>query len=264
VRYRYTAATSQAAAKRNTVASRPMRLAVISDVHANEHALRAVLEAIDDSAPEALWCLGDVVGYGPAPNRCCELVAERADLCLVGNHDLVVLGELAVATFNDEAAAAALWTRASLDARSRKFLAGLRPEASRNDVELFHASPRDPVWEYVLSAETAYAGLVATTAPVVLVGHSHVALAFGLVGDELRGDLAPGGTVIDLDGRWLLNPGSVGQPRDGDPRAAWLELDTGRGTARFHRVEYPVERTQADMRGHGLPEPLAERLAFGV
>src|SRR5262245_60923409 len=241
-----------------------MRLAVISDVHANEHALDAVLRAIDAAAPDELWCLGDVVGYGPAPNRCCEVVAERADLCLVGNHDLVVLGELDVATFNDEAASAALWTRASLDARSREFLAGLRPEASRDGIELFHASPRDPVWEYVLSAGTACAGLLATTAPVVLVGHSHVALAFGLVGDELTGDLAPDGTDLELDGRWLLNPGSVGQPRDGDPRAAWLELDTGRGTARFHRVEYRVERTQADMRERGLPEPLAERLALGV
>ena len=128
------------------------RVAVISDVHANEEALVAVLEEIDAWAPDATWCLGDVVGYGPAPNRCCRIVSERADLCLIGNHDLVALGTLDVADFNDEAAAAALWTRAALDESSRAFLAGLVPSAVVGDVELFHASPRDPVWEYVLSA----------------------------------------------------------------------------------------------------------------
>jgi predicted phosphodiesterase len=241
-----------------------MRVAVISDIHANEHALRAVLEEIDSASPDALWCLGDLVGYGPAPNRCCELVSQRADVCLVGNHDLVVLGELDVADFNDEAAAAALWTRGCLDARSRAFLASLAPKATVEGAQLFHASARDPVWEYVLSAETGYATLLATTAPLVLVGHSHVALAIGLSDTELDADLAPAGTELRLDGRWVLNPGSVGQPRDGDPRAAWLELDLVAGLARFHRVAYAVERTQAEMRRYGLPEALVERLAHGV
>jgi diadenosine tetraphosphatase ApaH/serine/threonine PP2A family protein phosphatase len=131
------------------------------------------------------------------------------------------------------------------------------------DAELFHASPRDPVWEYVLSADAAYFGLLATSAPIVLVGHSHVALAIGLDDEQLHGGLAPAGTEIELDGRWLLNPGSVGQPRDGDPRAAWLELDTTAAVARFHRVTYPIERTQADIREAGLPEALAQRLAHG-
>jgi diadenosine tetraphosphatase ApaH/serine/threonine PP2A family protein phosphatase len=140
----------------------------------------------------------------------------------------------------------------------------LRPSAEADGAALFHASPRDPVWEYVLSAETAYFSLLATEAPLVLVGHSHVALAIGLDDDELHGGLAPAGTERVLDGRWLLNPGSVGQPRDGDPRAAWLELDTDDHVARFHRVEYPIERTQADMRASGLPEPLAARLAQGI
>ncbi len=171
-----------------------MRIAVISDVHGNDHALDAVLDEVDAASPDAIWCLGDVVGYGPAPNRCCKVVAERADLSLVGNHDLVVLGELDVADFNEEAAAAALWTRNELDDRSREFLAALEPTARTDGVELFHASPRDPVWEYVLSAETAYAGLQATTEPLVLVGHSHVALAIGLEDDELQGGLAPAGT----------------------------------------------------------------------
>ena len=264
VRHKNAADTSQPAPKTTTVASRPMRVAVISDIHANEQALGVVLEEIDSWAPDAIWCLGDVVGYGPEPNRCCELVSERADLCLIGNHDLVALGTLDVEDFNEEAAAAALWTRSQLGERSRTFLSSLEPSAAVDGAELFHASPRDPVWEYVLSAEAAYFSLLTTKAPLVLVGHSHVALAIGLDDAELHGGLAPAGTEVELDGRWLLNPGSVGQPRDGDPRAAWLELDTEERFARFRRVAYPVEQTQAQMRDHGLPEPLAARLAHGI
>jgi diadenosine tetraphosphatase ApaH/serine/threonine PP2A family protein phosphatase len=240
------------------------RVAVISDIHANEEALLAVLEEIDAWAPDALWCLGDTVGYGPAPNRCCRIVAERAHVCLIGNHDLVALGTLDVTDFNDEAAAAALWTRAALDDDSRGFLSTLEPSAIVGDVELYHASPRDPVWEYVLTAETAYVSLLAANAPLVLVGHSHVALAIGLADADLHGGLAPDGAEVELDGRWLLNPGSVGQPRDGDPNAAWLELDTDARVARFHRVAYPIERTQAAIREQGLPEALAVRLETGT
>jgi diadenosine tetraphosphatase ApaH/serine/threonine PP2A family protein phosphatase len=241
-----------------------MRVAVISDIHANEHALGAVLDDIDAAPPDAIWCLGDVVGYGPAPNRCCEVVSQRADLCLIGNHDLVALGRLDVADFNDDAAAAALWTRAELDENARAFLQRLEPSAAVDGIELYHASARDPVWEYVLSTEAGYLSMLATAAPLLLVGHSHVALAIGMAGDEVTGEIAPAGTELELAGRWLLNPGSVGQPRDGDPRAAWLELDTEQRLARFHRVEYPIARTQADMRERHLPEPLAERLAHGV
>src|SRR5216117_2770022 len=251
VRQRKAAAASQAAHKTTSVASRPMRVAVISDVHANEQALDAVLVEIDSFGPDAVWCLGDTVGYGPAPNRCCELVSERADLCLIGNHDLVALGELDVADFNDEAAAAALWTRERLTERSRAFLSGLQPKATANGAELFHASPRDPVWEYVLSAETAYVSLLTTQAPLVLVGHSHVALAIGLDDAELHGGLAPAGTEVELDGRWLLNPGSVGQPRDGDPRAAWLELDTDPWKATYHRVSYDIDKAAEPIRSAG-------------
>jgi diadenosine tetraphosphatase ApaH/serine/threonine PP2A family protein phosphatase len=241
-----------------------MRVAVISDIHANVRALLAVLAQIDSSAPDEIWCLGDVVGYGPAPNECCTLVEERCDVALVGNHDLVALGELGVGDFNDDAAAAARWTSEQLNDRSRAFLSGLEPSARVHACELFHASPLDPVWDYVLTAEGAYAALVETTDPVVLVGHSHVALAIGLIDDALRGGLAPEGTRTELKGRWLFNPGSVGQPRDGDPRAAWLELDLAGGSAEFHRVEYPIDETQADIRDAGLPAGLADRLAHGV
>jgi diadenosine tetraphosphatase ApaH/serine/threonine PP2A family protein phosphatase len=167
--------------------------------------------------------------------------------------------------FNPDAGAAGRWTIEALDEPSRAFLAGLRPEARVDGAELFHASARDPVWEYVLGGESALATLELTTAPLVLVGHSHVPFSISLEGHDLAGAHAPGGTEIDLvPGRRLCNPGSVGQPRDGDPHAAWLLLDLGQERAVFRRVEYDVEATQAEIRDAGLPESLAERLTLGV
>jgi diadenosine tetraphosphatase ApaH/serine/threonine PP2A family protein phosphatase len=239
-----------------------MRVAVISDIHANDHALTAVLEDVDAAAPDEFWCLGDVVGYGPAPNECCAILTERADVCLVGNHDLVVVERLSIDEFNHDARAAALWTQGELKPEWRAWLTSLEPEARREGIGLFHASARDPVWEYVLSSDAAAASFEATNEPLVLVGHSHVALA---IDDRLDGGPAPEKTEIDLStGRWLLNPGSVGQPRDGDPRAAWLLLDTDRKFAEFRRVAYPIEKTQSAMRSAGLPEALAARLAHGI
>ncbi|MGH2996027.1 MAG: metallophosphoesterase family protein [Gaiellaceae bacterium] len=241
-----------------------MRVAVISDIHGNLHALEAVLAAIDGEAPDAVWCLGDLVGYGPRPNECCTLVAARASLCLIGNHDLGVLGRIDLDEFSPDASAVARWTQTQLTDSARTYLEGLEPTAAEQGAELFHGSPRDPVWEYVLSAEAAYEAMRLTSAPLVLVGHSHIALALTLANDELGGGLAPEGTQLDLtEGRWLLNPGSVGQPRDGDPRAAYLWLDLDRRFAAFRRVPYPVQTTQAEMREQGLPESLAGRLAEG-
>lgn len=246
------------------VATLAMRVAVISDIHANLHAFEAVLAEIDREEPDAVWCLGDLVGYGPRPNPCCALARERTEVCLVGNHDLTVLGRLDLEEFTGDAAAAARWTRTVLEPEARELLESLRPSAGRPGAELFHASARDPVWEYVLTEEAAIASFHLTTAPLVLVGHSHVALALTLEQDDLAGGLAPADTEIDLStGRWLLNPGSVGQPRDGDPRAAWLLVDFERRFAQFRRVAYPIERTQAEIRDRGLPEPLAARLAHG-
>jgi predicted phosphodiesterase len=240
-----------------------MRVAVISDIHANLHALEAVLEDVDRETPDAIWCLGDLVGYGPRPNECCARVRERADVCLVGNHDLVALGTLGIEDFNPEAAAAARWTAAALDEESRSFLSSLPPSAAPEHAQLFHASARDPVWEYVLTDEAATATLLLTTAPVVLVGHSHIALAVTLSAGIVEGGLAPAGTTLQLVGRWLLNPGSVGQPRDGDPDAAWLLLDLEARFASFRRVAYSIEETQGELRDAGLPEALASRLAVG-
>lgn len=241
-----------------------MRIAVFSDIHGNLHALEAVLAEIDGEGVDEIWCLGDVVGYGPRPNECVDLVRERAQLSLCGNHDLAVLGTLDIADFSGDAAAAARWTQGELGEEQAAWLRGLEASATRRDAELFHGSPRDPVWDYVLSEEVALASLLETTAPIVLVGHSHVALALTWNEERIDGGLAPAGKEAELAaGRWLLNPGSVGQPRDGDPRAAFLIVEPG-VTATFHRVPYPIEETQAEMRREGLPETLAERLARGV
>ncbi|HEV8249725.1 MAG TPA: metallophosphoesterase family protein [Gaiellaceae bacterium] len=243
-----------------------MRAAVLSDIHGNLPALEVVLAAIEAERPDVVWCLGDLVGYGPWPNEVTALVRERADVCLVGNHDLVALDAAGVGVeeFNPEAAEAALWTRGELDAETRAFLESLSPQASSNGTGLYHASPRDPVWEYVLTEQGAADALALTDAPVVLVGHTHVPLAVTIEDGRVAGGLAPGGAEVELAGRrWLLNPGSVGQPRDEDPRAAWLLIDFAAGRAAFRRVPYPIERTQADIRAGGLPEVLATRLAEG-
>jgi len=242
-----------------------MRIAVISDIHANLHALESVLSDIDHESVEEIWCLGDVVGYGPRPNECCDLIRERATISLCGNHDLASLGLLDVAEFSGDAATAARWTSGVLGEDQRAWLRSLAPLGRRDGAELFHASPRDPVWEYVLSEDVALLSLEATTEPLVLVGHTHVALALALDGDRIDGGLAPGGITVELDERrFLINPGSVGQPRDGDARAAWVLVDTGDGTAGFRRVAYPIDATQKEMRDAALPETLARRLAHGL
>lgn len=241
-----------------------MTIAVLSDVHANLHALESVLADVDAAGIDTVWFLGDLVGYGPRPNECAALLQERAAICLAGNHDLVVLGKIPIVAFAGEAAAAARWTQEVLAEETRAFLDTLRPQAEAPGAELYHGSPRDPVWDYVLSVDAAIAGFELTAAPLVLVGHSHVALELSN-GQEIRGGQAGPGTTLDLGAvRRLLNPGSVGQPRDGDPRAAWLEIDEAAGRATFRRTEYPVERTQAEMREARLPEALAARLAHGV
>jgi diadenosine tetraphosphatase ApaH/serine/threonine PP2A family protein phosphatase len=234
---------------------------VISDIHGNAAALEAVLAAVDT---ETIWCLGDLVGYGAKPNECCALVRERATVCLAGNHDLAVRGTIDLSEFSGDAGIAAAWTRTVLDDDSRAYLDSLETTAEADGVSLYHGSARDPVWEYVLSDEAALATIVLSPHPLVLVGHSHVALHVSLADTTLDGGLAPAGTRLDLAGaRRLLNPGSVGQPRDGDWRAAYVALDLDAGTATFERVEYDVERTQAEIRDAGLPDVLAARLAIG-
>ena len=220
---------------------------------------------MDAAEVDEVWCLGDLVGYGPRPNECIEAVRARVDVCLAGNHDLAVIGEADLELFVGEAEAAARWTREVLDDDAAAYLASLEPTASRNSVALAHGSPADPVWEYILSQGSAVEAFSATEEPLILVGHSHVALEICLDDLELRGGIAVAGHEVDLTaGRHILNPGSVGQPRDGDPRAGWLVIDSGPGRATFRRTDYPIEATQAEMRERGLPEGLSERLAQGA
>jgi predicted phosphodiesterase len=241
-----------------------MRVAVVSDIHSNLHALEAVLAAIDVEAPDALWCLGDLVGYGPRPNECCAAIAERADVCLAGNHDLAVRGTIDLGEFHGDAGLAATWTREVLEPNWQVLLDRLEPEGTSHGVALYHGSARDPIWEYVLSDEAALATLDLADSALVLVGHSHVALRVVQSDDSLEGGLAAADTAVEVAGvRALLNPGSVGQPRDGDPRASYLLLDLDAQQATFRRVEYDVERTQREMREAGLPELLAARLELG-
>jgi diadenosine tetraphosphatase ApaH/serine/threonine PP2A family protein phosphatase len=193
------------------------------------------------------------------------VIAERADVCLAGNHDLAVRGTIDLAEFGGEAGVAARWTREMLEPEAQELLDSLEPQGAARGVALFHGSARDPIWEYVLSDEAAFVTIALANVPLVLVGHSHVALQIALSGEEIRGGVAPAGTELELDGvQALLNPGSVGQPRDSDPRAAYLLLDLDARLASFRRVEYDVARTQSEIREAGLPELLAARLELGI
>ncbi|HEX2468890.1 MAG TPA: metallophosphoesterase family protein [Solirubrobacterales bacterium] len=248
-----------------------MRLAILSDIHSNLPALEAVLAEIEETDLDETWCLGDVVGYGADPDACAQLVSERCSLCLVGNHDLAVLGELDISSFSPAAAEAVRWTREIAMPETLTFLKRLEPADTSHEVALYHASPRDPVWEYVLWPDQAAECIRAQDARVSLVGHSHVALFFALAEDgaaasgvDARGAQAGAGTRLELErGRWLINPGSVGQPRDGDPRAAWLELDTEAWSATYHRVPYEIDRAAEAIAATELPEHLARRLYVG-
>jgi predicted phosphodiesterase len=243
-----------------------MRVAVISDIHSNFPALVAVLADIENQAPVAdeVWCLGDVVGYGATPDQCAALTEKLADVCLAGNHDLVVRGDLDINYFTTGASAAARWTMKVINPQTRSFLAPLQPVDRNHEVGLYHASPRDPVWEYVLSVDQARECLDAQPERVALIGHSHVACYFSRNGARMDGAIAPAGTVLQVgEGEWLLNPGSVGQPRDGDPRAAYMVLDTDRGTASFRRVEYPIDLAAEAIMRAKLPRQLADRLYVG-
>jgi diadenosine tetraphosphatase ApaH/serine/threonine PP2A family protein phosphatase len=242
-----------------------MRVAICSDIHGNRQGFEAVIAAAEADGADELWCLGDLVGYGAEPDACVELAARHCTVCLAGNHDLAVTGELSLEEFSRGAALAARWTREVIQPETRQFLLSLSPLGVAEGVGLFHASPRDPVWEYVLSALAAELCFDATDHRVSLIGHSHVALSFTrLEGEPATGTTRRGGEQADLtSGEWLINPGSAGQPRDGDPRAAWLMLDTSAWTAGWRREEYDIGRAQAAIRAARLPESLAERLQYG-
>jgi diadenosine tetraphosphatase ApaH/serine/threonine PP2A family protein phosphatase len=212
-----------------------------------------------------MWCLGDLVGYGADPDACVELAQRHAAVCLAGNHDLGVTGSLPLEQFSRGAARAAKWTQETITPETREFLESLKPSNEEEAVGLFHASPRDPVWEYVLSPLQAEMCLDVQQHRVCLIGHSHVALSFSrFQGAPASGETRGPDDKLDIStGQWLINPGSVGQPRDGDPRAAWLELDTDAWEVVYHRTEYDIAGAQATIRAARLPDSLAERLSYG-
>jgi len=243
-----------------------MRYAIVSDIHANLAAFEAVLADIGDRV-DRIWCLGDLVGYGPDPNECVELAQQRDIICVVGNHDKACLGGLDLVEFNPDARRACRWTGEQLTPENRAFLDGLSEKLTIGDATLVHGSPRAPIWEYITQPEAARENFDAFDTRICLVGHTHVPLAFYLPNEsspicERRwlGGLAP----LRLDtGRWILNPGGVGQPRDGDPAAPYMILDMEAMTLQVCRVPYPVEETQRRMEKAGLPGNLILRLSFG-
>jgi predicted phosphodiesterase len=242
-----------------------MQVAICTDIHGNRHAFEAVIAAAEEAGADELWCLGDLVGYGAEPDACVALAEAHCTICLAGNHDLAVVDVISLDDFSRGAALAARWTQEVISDETRKFLLGLEPQGDGEGYGLFHASPRDPIWEYVLSGLTAELCFDSTDFRVSFIGHSHVALSFHRPeGEPASGTTRREGVELDLtSGEWLINPGSSGQPRDGDPRAAWLLLDTERQTAIYRRAEYDIAGAQAAIRAARLPDSLAERLQYG-
>jgi predicted phosphodiesterase len=239
-----------------------MRVAVLSDIHSNAYALDAVLEAV--APTDGLWVLGDIVGYGPHPDGVVERLAAEGAIAVQGNHDAAVLGRIPISTFNDLARAAVEWTAETISTATRDWLAAQPDRREEGAFTLVHGSPRDPLWEYLLSIPEARLNLGAFTTSHCLVGHTHIPIAHRDEDGRITVMRAPGGTHLTLDARrTILNPGSVGQPRDGDPRASALLIDTETDEVEWRRIEYPVEATRRAMRELPLPRALADRLLRG-
>jgi diadenosine tetraphosphatase ApaH/serine/threonine PP2A family protein phosphatase len=242
-----------------------MRLAVLSDIHSNLVALDAVLDDLARApAVEEVWACGDIVGYGPQPNEVIARLRERNARAVMGNHDGAAVGMVEVAWFNDAAAIAIQWTAEVLTAESREYLAALPQRRVEGSLTAVHGSPRDPIWEYVSSAAVAAASMGAFETRICLFGHTHFPMVYAQDDDGMHESIgAPGPAAPLPGGRLMLNPGSVGQPRDGDPASAYLLIDLDAQTLEFRRVPYDIERTQALMRDVRLPTWLAERLSHG-
>lgn len=241
-----------------------MRLLVISDIHANLAAFEAVL-ADAAGAFDKIWCLGDLVGYGPDPNECVALLRDYDHISLSGNHDWAVLGKLDIEDFNPEAQKAIRWTRKKLNEEARAYLDALPVMQVEEPFTLVHASPREPVWEYILDVGTAAVNFGHFNTPYCLVGHSHTPLVFVQVDIMRANGFSPiYNQPFLLDGgRYIFNPGSVGQPRDADERAAYALLDLEEMVWEFRRVEYAIGWTQEKMRRAGMPYRLVARLEYG-
>jgi diadenosine tetraphosphatase ApaH/serine/threonine PP2A family protein phosphatase len=239
-----------------------MRIAVVSDLHSNLVALDAVIAAA--GRVDGWWHLGDVVGYGPEPDLVVGRLRDLDAVGIQGNHDAAALGGPEIDWFNPDARRAMEWTRMTISPGTRTWLAGLQPTRVIGEMTLVHGSPRDPIWEYVTSVPVARANLAVLATRVGLHGHTHLPMAWLEEDGSIEVVSPSDGSVLDLRGRRaLVNPGSVGQPRDGDPRAAYLVLDSEADTVTWRRVEYDIAAVQAAMREAGLPANLSARLGAG-
>ncbi|MBI2767846.1 MAG: metallophosphoesterase family protein [Chloroflexi bacterium] len=244
-----------------------MRVALISDVHSNLAALDAVLAAAEAEGAEAVWHMGDLVGYGPQPGAVIARMAEIQARCVLGNHDAAAAGLAGTDEFNGPAGEAARWTARTITAEERALLAALPKVAEDGEYTRVHGSLRDPIWEYLDSVEAATAHFALQGTRFSVFGHTHLPIVIYQQDDHSLAAHRPGdGAGIDIGipgARVAINPGGAGQPRDGDPRACYALLDTGNLTVRFHRVAYDIAATQELMAAAGLPEPLIRRLARG-
>jgi len=241
-----------------------MRILILSDIHANLTALEAVLEAA--GRVDAVWCLGDLVGYGPDPNECVARVRELPELiCLLGNHDAAALKRIDVDTFNLEARQALHWTQETLTPASLAFLEKLPEKMVIDHVTLAHGSPRQPVWEYLLDTRTATTNFEYFDTPYCFVGHTHLPVLYYLPDESRIARLiVPDAAMqLTLAPRAILNPGSVGQPRDRDPRAAYALYNPDENTWEYCRVAYDIPAVQLRMQAVGLPERHIQRLTSG-
>jgi len=244
-----------------------MRYAIIADIHANLAAFTAVLEDMKHRGEVAeVWCLGDIVGYGPDPHRCIELLRQYCRVCVAGNHDWAAVGKLSLSEFNPDAAVACRWTAEQLTAEDVDYLENLPLVIEKDDFTLVHGSPREPIWEYLLSISSARENFAHFRSPFCLVGHSHVPSIFQQT--ESGGcSFSPFQPNIGLalgSMRLIINPGGVGQPRDGDPRASYAVFDSEASMVRLYRIPYDVGITQARMMEQNLPVRLVNRLGNGV
>jgi predicted phosphodiesterase len=240
-----------------------MRIAVLSDIHGNLPALDAVLAALRPF--DAVWQLGDIVGYGPQPDEVVSRLAEENAVGVRGNHDAAALGDLDTDSFNDDARAAVEWTAERIDSSTREWLSALPQRGVEKPFTLVHGSPRDPTWEYVFTASIARANLSSFDTEHCLCGHTHIPVAYREKGGRMEGIQVADGDTLKLGRqRVMANPGSVGQPRDGDPRASAMLLDTDQQTLQWRRVDYPIERVQKLMTERKLPARLVRRLAYGL
>ena len=244
-----------------------MRYAIIADVHANLAAFTAVLDHIELlGGVDEMWCLGDIVGYGPDPHQCLELLHQYNHVCVTGNHDLAAIGKIDTSDFNPDATAACHWTAQQLSPEDIQYLESLPLVIQRGDFTLVHGSPREPIWEYLLSLSNAKENFAFFQSQFCLVGHSHVPLVFkyGETGICSFSQFSTSIRLVLSESRLIINPGGVGQPRDGDPRASYAIYDNKARTVRLYRIPYNIAATQARMVEHGLPIRLVARLSYGV